>query len=385
MVPLTLGTATTATITAARENRAFSFRVTAGQRFPVEATASGLRSRGGATPEVNVRAVDPVTGFQGDGPFTVDAPPDPWQYEAAGTGTARIIVDPVGDTTATATFTVSALTDVTASLVLGRATTAVATLPGQNVVFSVPAIGGSTPPAFRVSGVSMTAPLSSGPAAAQVQLRRSGGSFESLADLSPTTTALIHNPQGSYDPAQSGQLVITPSENTTVALTVTMVRSKVTTVAVTPGRPTKVTFANPGDCTVLTFAATGGKWVAVVESQLTVQPVQTELTRATGGPYFHMGTISPNYDEFGPALDAGPAAVTVSAPGVSSGSLVVTLYLVADPVQAVTADRDVRVEWSPGERTVLTFGCEGGSARDPGRHRDLQDRLDDDLPLPESG
>ena len=272
MVPLTLGTATTATITAARENRAFSFRVTAGQRFPVEATASGLRSRGGATPEVNVRAVDPVTGYQGAGPFTVDAPPDPWQYEAAGTGTARIIVDPVGDTTATATFTVSALTDVTASLVLGRATTAVATLPGQNVVFSVPAIGGSTPPAFRVSGVSMTAPLSSGPAAAQVQLRRSGGSFESLADLSPTTTALIHNPQGSYDPAQSGQLVITPSENTTVALTVTMVRSKVTTVAVTPGRPTKVTFANPGDCTVLTFAATGGKWVAVVESQLTVQP-----------------------------------------------------------------------------------------------------------------
>lgn len=281
---------------------------------------------------------------------------------ASSTTAWTVRIDPVRDVVGTLDVVIpgTPVVDVRADLVLNQAVTATTTTPGQKIVFAVPAMPGPLPPAFRLSGVTLTGADGVAPHAS-ASIVQSTTCSEDLGPITFTTKALRARTT-SCDYSRPTQLLVETDTVTTVKLTVTLVQPKLTTLSVTPGRPIPLTFAQPGDTFALTVATNGSGRVVTRTSGLTVPGIAVSLTQS-GTSFSHVDGAGTDgkYDEFVPAPAAGKATLTVtSASGIDRGAAVLTVHLATDPTIAATARTVTRVAWTPGQNPRVTVNASAG-------------------------
>jgi hypothetical protein len=261
------------------------------------------------------------------------------------------------------------LPDVTAVIRNGVPVTATAVGGDQRLVFTNPGSPTGAVPAFHVEPVSLSRIPGRGysmygGALAFVSLEQSGQVVTNLGSLrEASVTDFASNPMlAGFDGTKPWQLVVTMGSDTVGSVTVRLDLPAVTVVPVTSGKPIVVRFAQVSDYARLTIANRGGQRV-LVRVQSNTAAATYQLLDATGTvdpPYYSYG----DWQGFFTQSPPGPSTLLVQSGGVT-GSVVVTVLLVTDPVYAFADGQQRTVSWTTEQnpRITVTVPDTGSSAQ----------------------
>jgi hypothetical protein len=285
------------------------------------------------------------------------------------TGTYKLVIDPVGANTGSATFTFYDITaDVTGSVTLtspapSSATGSVSvTVPGQNGLVSFAGTAG-----MRVAVSITSTTLTSG----TISILRPGGSVLKTGGLSKGAFLDV----ATLDVTGTHQILFDPSDSGTGTVTFAVYNvpadiGSPTPIAITPqqsltGGTGSAVITTPGQDAWFSFAGTAGQRIAykvagtfIKSGALDItdpsdQPLGTSVAFGTGGGWGDPVTL--------PAT--GTYKIHAQANGVNTGNIVVSLFIVpADVTAAVTAGGPATTVTTtiPGQNAKITFAGTAG-------------------------
>lgn len=374
--PITLAVGTSAVVTLGTPNQSqtLTLPVTAGQGYVLTVSDAAMTSAGGGAADVTYFSLQPPgsSGWLG-GYYARSASLAPtatglvFSYRATTSGDLTVLVNPLGDTVGHLTLTVTPLADVTVPLTNGKAATGSTAAPLQRLVYAFSGAPGSTVPAFRLTGVKLTANPGAVPVpsslSATATLEQGGQVLTTYPTLTSTTTTADYPSTAvpGFDGTQPWQLVVTPAQNALATATVTASLPQLTVVPVTSGVRTTITFTAPTDRTRLTFTAPSGRRV-LVRLQGDQVGATYVLRDADGRTY----DSAPADDEWHPFAGepTGPLVLEISSGG-GTGTVAVTVLLVSDPTIAMTPGLPRVVSWTAEQNPRLTFDLPFGSNKRP--------------------